>query len=217
MSKLAPSILAADFNRLGENIKEIEAAGVSMIHVDVMDGMFVPSISFGMPVITSIRQETDLFFDVHLMIEKPERYIKNFAECGADAILVHYEACSDLKSTLLKIQDYGKKAGIVINPETSVASIKKYLKYADTILVMTVHPGFGGQTMLEGELNKVKELADIREANSYTYEIEIDGGVKQENIRKAYEAGTDVIVAGTAVFNGNITDNVKNLVSEISG
>ena len=188
-----------------------------MIHVDVMDGMFVPSISFGMPVITSIRQETDLFFDVHLMIEKPERYIKNFAECGADAILVHYEACSDLKSTLLKIQDYGKKAGIVINPETSVASIKKYLKYADTILVMTVHPGFGGQTMLEGELNKVKELADIREANSYTYEIEIDGGVKQENIRKAYEAGTDVIVAGTAVFNGNITDNVKNLVSEISG
>ncbi|MCR5625264.1 MAG: ribulose-phosphate 3-epimerase [Lachnospiraceae bacterium] len=211
MSRLAPSILAADFNRLGEQIKELENNGIEMIHVDVMDGIFVPSISFGMPVISSIRKETDLFFDVHLMIEKPERYIKAFAESGADSILVHYEACRDLKNTLLKISDYGKKAGIVVSPESGIKTIYPCLPYADVVLVMTVHPGFGGQKMLEKELQKVRDLCEIRKEKGYKFEIEIDGGVTKDNIQVAIDAGTDTIVAGTAVFKGNIKENIKDL------
>ncbi len=208
MSLLAPSILAADFNRLGENIKILEKSGIKLLHIDVMDGMFVPSISFGMPLITSIRKETALFFDVHLMIEKPERYIKNFCESGANSLLIHYEACKDLKNNLLRIRDYGMEAGIVINPESSVADIEEYLEFADRVLVMTVHPGFGGQLMIEKELSKVRELKRLRQEHGYDYIIEIDGGVTKDNINVAVECGTDVIVAGTAVFSGDIEKNV---------
>ncbi|MCR5203038.1 MAG: ribulose-phosphate 3-epimerase [Lachnospiraceae bacterium] len=216
MSELAPSILSADFNRLGEQLKLIKDEGIKIVHVDVMDGMFVPSISFGMPVIKSIRKESDLEFDVHLMIQKPERYIKEFYESGADNLLIHYEACDKLDKTLNKIKDYGMKAGLVINPETKVCDIMQYLGLVDIVLVMTVHPGFGGQSMLENCLDKVNELAIYRDTHALGYRIEIDGGVNKENIKTAVDAGTDVVVAGTAVFSGDIKTNVEELKALVS-
>lgn len=212
MIELAPSILSADFNNLGKDIKTAEDAGCRILHIDVMDGMFVPSISFGMPLIKSIRKGTSLKFDVHLMIDRPQRYIQEFAECGSDTLLIHYEACDELSGTIARIKEYGMRAGVVINPETKVSDIKYVLNEVDEVLVMTVHPGFGGQTMLTDQLSKVKELSDYRKERNLQFAIEIDGGVNFSNIETACASGVDVIVAGTAVFSGDEAENIKKLM-----
>lgn len=216
MSQLAPSILAADFNRLGKQIKELEQNKIELLHIDVMDGMFVPSISFGMPVITSIRKESSLFFDVHLMVQEPIRYIKEFVEAGADLITVHVEACEDAAETLKQVKSHNVKCGISLNPETPVEVIFPYLELADVVLVMSVHPGFGGQKLIPETLEKVKILAKIREERNLHYNIEIDGGVNQENLLEIVSSGVDMIVAGTAVFRGDISENIRKLGEVIS-
>ena len=214
MKDLAPSILAADFNRLGEQIKEIGNTGTKYLHIDVMDGMFVPSISFGMPLIESIRKESDMFFDVHLMINEPARYLNDFARAGADGITVHREACADLRGTLSGISKLGIKPSVSINPETPVQEIEDVLDMVHMVLIMSVHPGFGGQKFIPDSLGKVRWLKEYREKTGLGYRIEIDGGVNKENIAEIAGNGVDVIVAGTAVFKGNITENI-NLLKEV--
>lgn len=211
MKRLAPSILAADFNHLGDDIRKVEDEGVRVLHLDVMDGRFVPSISFGMPLISSIRKESEMFFDVHLMIEEPIRYIKEFAESGADGITVHIEACSDIKSTIEEIKKYGKKAAVSINPGTPVSKIEDILEDVDMVLVMSVNPGFGGQKFIDSTIDKVEKLDKIRKDKDLDYKIEIDGGINIENIGYVIEKGVDIAVAGTAVFRGNISENVRKL------
>ncbi len=209
MAELAPSILAADFNRLGEQIKEVGNTGTRYLHIDVMDGLFVPSISFGMPLIESIRKESCMFFDVHLMINEPARYLDEFAKAGADGITVHKEACASLKETLTGINKLGLKPSVSINPETPVQ--EDVLDMVYMVLVMSVHPGFGGQKFIPSSLEKVRWLKEKREEKGLSYKIEIDGGVNKNNIAEIAENGVDVIVAGTAVFNGNITGNINTL------
>ena len=216
MKRLAPSILAADFNHLGEDIRKVEDEGVHVLHLDVMDGRFVPSISFGMSVISSIRKESKMFFDVHLMIEEPIRYIKEFAESGADGITVHIEACSDIKSTIAEIKKYGKKAAVSINPGTPVDKIADILEDVDMVLVMSVNPGFGGQKFIDNTIEKIEKLDKIRKDKCLDYKIEIDGGINIENIGYVIEKGVDIAVAGTAVFRGNISENLRKL-KEVMG
>ena len=213
--RLSPSILSADFARLGENIKEaVSALGPKdYLHIDVMDGLFVPSISFGFPVIKSIRKITNAIFDVHLMIEDPIRYIEAFSEAGADLITVHVEACKDIKATLRAISDLGLKCGLSINPETPVDCLKNYLSEVDMILLMTVHPGFGGQAYIDSVTDKIKEVRAMVDDSGYDIDIEVDGGIYSHNIRTVIEAGANVIVCGSAVFNGNITENINTLKS----
>ena len=211
MGELAPSILAADFNRLGEQIKEVGNTGTRYLHIDVMDGLFVPSISFGMPLIESIRKESSMFFDVHLMINEPIRYLSDFAKAGADGITVHKEACKELRETLSGIKKLGLKPSVSINPETPVQEIEDVLGMVYMVLVMSVHPGFGGQKFIPSSLEKVRWLKEKREEKGLSYKIEIDGGVNKNNIAEIAENGVDVIVAGTAVFNGNITGNINTL------
>lgn len=211
MGELAPSILAADFNRLGEQIKEVGNTGTRYLHIDVMDGLFVPSISFGMPLIESVRKESDMFFDVHLMINEPARYLDDFAKAGADGITVHKEACSSLKETLTGINKLGIKPSVSINPETPVQEIEDVLDMVYIVLVMSVHPGFGGQKFIPSSLEKVRWLKEKREEKGLSYKIEIDGGVNKNNIAEIAGNGADIIVAGTAVFNGNITGNINTL------
>lgn len=211
MNRIVPSILAADFNRLGEQLKQLEESGIEAIHVDVMDGLFVPSISFGMPVISSIRKETRLFFDVHLMVSEAGRYTKEFVEAGADSITVHVEACEDVSSVLSDIRNAGVKVGISINPDTPVDKIREYLPVVDLVLVMSVHPGFGGQKLIPETLEKVKELKNIRQNKNLCYTIEVDGGVNEKTVADVIAMGADTVVAGTAVFKGDIKENVNRI------
>ena len=216
MSELVPSILSANFNKLGEQVRCLEDNGIQVLHLDVMDGAFVPSISFGMPVIASLRQESGLLFDVHLMVQEPVRYIKEFVESGADSLTIHAEACQDVKLTLEEMKKYAVQIGVSIKPDTPVLAIEEYLEELDMVLVMSVEPGFGGQKLISHTLNKIQELARIRQEKGYSFKIQIDGGVTKENIGQIAELGADWIVAGTAVFKGDIEENVKKLKEVIS-
>ena len=200
MNCLSPSILSADFSKLGEEIKTVDEAGAQYIHIDVMDGSFVPSISFGMPVIRSIRKCTDKIFDVHLMIEEPGRYIDEFAEAGADLITVHAESCRHLDRTIEKIKEKGLLAGVAINPATPVSAISCVLEKVDMVLVMTVNPGFGGQKLIPYTLDKVREARNLVKQSGCKTDIEVDGGINLENVEEAMDAGANIIVAGFAVF-----------------
>ena len=208
MVKLAPSILSADFNILGEQISLLEKAGIQYLHIDVMDGMFVPSISFGIPVIASIRKNSKLIFDVHLMVEEPIRLLEMFKEAGADIITVHAEACMHLHKTLLKIKELGLKAGVSLNPATSLNVLEYVLDDLDVVLIMTVDPGFGGQTFIENSLHKINKLKEMAAKAGKSIDIEVDGGITIDNVERVIKAGANVIVAGTSVFKGNIGENV---------
>ena len=216
MNILSPSILSADFTKLGEEIETIDNAGAEYIHVDVMDGMFVPSISYGMPVIKSIRKSTGKVFDVHLMISEPIRYIADFAASGADMISVHVEACSDVVATIEKIREYNLKVGITLNPDTPVSAIKPYLNRVDMVLIMSVNPGFGGQKFITSSVDKIKEVKRLRDELNLSYDIEVDGGINIDNLATVLEAGANVIVAGSAIFRGDAAENVKKFKSIMS-
>ncbi len=209
MYKLAPSILAADFSRLGEQIKAVERAGADYLHIDVMDGMFVPSISFGLPVIETIRKASKLVFDVHLMIEEPGRYVKQFAAAGADILNVHVEACTHLQRTISEIKELGLKAGVTLNPGTPLTTLEYILNDVDLVLIMSVNPGFGGQKFIPFTLQKLNDLREMRLRKNATAEIEVDGGVTLSNAKEIMEAGAEVLVSGSSVFGGDIEANVK--------
>ncbi|WP_226658329.1 ribulose-phosphate 3-epimerase [Pseudalkalibacillus hwajinpoensis] len=201
MIKIAPSILASDFARLGEEVKDVEAAGADYIHVDVMDGHFVPNITIGAPIVRALRPVTSLPLDVHLMIENPDQYIEEFAEAGADILTVHAEACPHLHRTIQLIKSKGVKAGVVINPATPVDAIKHVIEDVDLVLLMTVNPGFGGQAFIERVLSKITETRQLADSLGVTPEIEVDGGVNAETARACIEAGATVLVAGSAIYN----------------
>ena len=210
---ISPSILAADFNILGQQIKEVERSGAKYLHIDVMDGMFVPSISFGMPVIKSIRKNTDLFFDVHLMIEEPLRYIEEFVNCGADMITFHLEAAEGhVEETIDRIHALGCKAGLSIKPATPVSVVEPYVEKLDMILVMTVEPVFGGQKYIESSTEKIRQMRQLVTSHGLETDIQVDGGITADNVSAVREAGANVIVAGSAVFKGDIVSNVKRLM-----
>ncbi len=209
MLYLAPSILSADFANLGNDIKTIDNAGADYIHIDVMDGKFVPSISFGMPVMKAIRKYTDKVFDVHLMIEEPGRYINEFKEAGADIITVHAEACCHLNRTLQAIKNAGCKTGVALNPATPLRVLDYVLEYTDMVLIMSVNPGFGGQSYIPNSTEKIAQIRDIINKRGLDTDIEVDGGINQSNVTEVIDAGANVIVAGSAVFNGDAQKNVE--------
>lgn len=216
MNYLAPSVLSADFSTLGKDIAVVASAGAELIHLDVMDGKFVPNISFGAPVISSVRKITNAIFDVHLMIEEPIRYLNDFVKAGADIITVHYEACTDAANTLQEIHKAGLKAGLAISPDTPVSVLKPFLKEVDMILIMSVHPGFGGQSFIEESLNKIEDTRSmLQECGRDDVWIEVDGGIGTANIRKVKDAGANVFVAGSAVFKGDMVANTKQLLALI--
>jgi ribulose-phosphate 3-epimerase len=198
--EIAPSILAADFSRLGEEIAAVERGGARMLHVDVMDGHFVPNISIGVPVVSSLRKATTLVLDVHLMIEAPGRFIEAFADAGADMISVHQEATLHLDRVLAAIQERDLEAGVVLNPATPVATLTEVLPVVDFVLVMSVNPGYGGQKFISGSLEKLRQLKELRSRYNYEYRIEVDGGLGLDNVADAVRAGAEIIVAGTSVF-----------------
>jgi len=212
MVKIAPSILSADFSKLGEEIERIDKGGADFIHIDVMDGSFVPNISFGLPVIKSIRNRTDKVFDVHLMINNPSSYIDDFIDAGADIITVHYEADKHIDRTINYIKSKGKKAAISLNPGTPTSVLKDLIASLDMVLIMSVNPGFGGQKFIPYSLDKIREIKELSNKFNPSLLIQVDGGVDKTNVKEIIEAGANVIVAGSAVFSGGeISDNIKAL------
>lgn len=201
MIKIAPSVLSADFSKLGEELAAIEKTGNEFIHLDVMDGVFVPNITFGAPIIKALRKNSGLIFDVHLMIIDPDKYVDDFAGAGADYITVHFESEGDTEKTLKRIKERGVKAGIVIKPKTQVSEIEHLLPLADMVLVMSVEPGFGGQSFMPDSIDKIARLDALRKEHGYNYLIEVDGGINNETIVPCAKAGLDVAVAGSSVFN----------------
>ena len=212
MIKLAPSILSADFARLLEDVKKVEKAGCEYLHIDVMDGHFVPNITLGPGIVKSLRKDVNMVFDAHLMIENPDNYIKEFADAGCDIIVVHQEACTHLHRTIQNIKSHGIKAGVALNPATPIETIKYVLQDVDMVLLMSVNPGCGGQSYIPVVTEKIKELKALIDEMNLDIDIEVDGGVKPSNIAEVVNAGANVIVAGSAIFNaGNIDEAVKSL------
>ena len=212
--QISPSILSADFSQLGTEIKRLEEGGADMIHVDVMDGHFVPNLTIGPPVIKALRKHCSLKFDVHLMISPVHKYIKDFADAGSDIITIHPEATDNLKDSINQIKDLGKKVGVSLNPDTKINLIEKEYENIDLILVMSVYPGFGGQKFIPDVIKKIELLKKIKEEKSYKYDIEVDGGINFINSKEVINAGANILVSGTTIFkenNGNIKKNIETL------
>ena len=209
--QISPSILSADFSQLGNEIKRLEDGGADMIHVDVMDGHFVPNLTIGPPVIKALKKQSSMLFDVHLMISPVHKYIEAYADAGADIITIHPEATDDLKKSIDKIKELNKKVGVSLNPETSINTILKHLKEIDLVLIMSVNPGFGGQKFMPEVLKKIKDLKKIQSENKINFDIEIDGGINFENSKEAIEAGANILVSGTTIFKSNNGDIKKNI------
>ncbi len=216
MKQLAPSILSADFICLGEQLKQLQKLCIHYLHIDVMDGMFVPSISFGMPVLASIKGHTQQVMDVHLMVTEPIRYVEDFAKAGADILTVHVEACENLVETVDKIHACGMKAGVSIKPNTPVSALEPVLDKTEMFLIMSVEPGFGGQAFIPESLDKIRELKNLLDTREIQADIEVDGGIYHSNVKEVLDAGANVIVAGSAVFKGNVEENVKGFMEILS-
>lgn len=211
MIKIAPSILSADFARLLEDVKKVENAGCEYLHIDVMDGHFVPNITLGPNVVKSLRKDVKMVFDAHLMIENPDNYIKDFVDAGCDIIVVHEEACTHLHRTIQNIKAHNVKAGVALNPATPIENIKYVLKDLDMVLIMTVNPGFGGQSFIDSMVDKIKEVKSLIDEQGLNVDIQVDGGIKPSNVDKVVKAGANVIVAGSAIFN---SDDIETTVKE---
>ena len=209
--KISPSILSADFSQLGQEIKNLENSGADMIHVDVMDGHFVPNLTIGPPVIKALRKYTNIPFDVHLMINPVHKYIKDYAESGADIITIHPEATTSLQESIDEIKKYKKKVGLSLNPDTKIDSIEKYLDQIDLVLVMSVFPGFGGQKFIKHVLKKIEKISEIKNKENFKFDIEVDGGINFSNFKEVLEAGANVLVSGTTIFKENNGDIKKNI------
>lgn len=214
MIKLAPSILSADFARLLEDVKKVEEAGCEYLHIDVMDGHFVPNITLGPGIVKSLRKNVNMVFDTHLMIENPDNYIKDFVDAGSDLIVVHQEACRHLHRTIQNIKSYNVKAGVALNPATPIETIKHVLEDVDMVLIMTVNPGFGGQSFIESTIEKIQELKKLIDEKNLNVDIQVDGGIKPNNIDKVVKAGANIIVAGSAIFNSDDISQTVKLMRE---